>query len=132
LAGTVTGSGSRGYSRTIPVKETTASAIQQLLDWGAVCIGKTKASAFAFGAWPDQSFNYHYSWNPRGDGALGLSASSYGSAAAIAATDLLDFTIGSDTGGSVRNPADRVGVYGIRPTHNVIPVDGVISKRGSC
>jgi Asp-tRNA(Asn)/Glu-tRNA(Gln) amidotransferase A subunit family amidase len=112
LNGVHTGAGSRAYIRTYPTRNATAPAIQTLLDAGAVVVGKTKSSQFAFGEWPQDHIDVPYPWNPRADKYLGLSASSIGSASAIAGYDFLDFTIGSDTGGSVRNPADRVGVYG--------------------
>ncbi|KAJ9131342.1 Amidase family protein [Pleurostoma richardsiae] len=132
IAGILTSGGSREMLRLYDTPdENTAPAIQQLLDLGAVPIGKTKLTVFAFGAWPYQTDDFPYSWNPRADGYLGLSASSYGSAAAISAYDALDFTIGSDTLGSVRNPADRVGVYGLRPTWGVMNLTDVIPSASS-
>jgi Asp-tRNA(Asn)/Glu-tRNA(Gln) amidotransferase A subunit family amidase len=66
-----------------------------------------------------------YSWNPRADGYL--TASSSGSACAIAAYDWLDFTIGNDTRRSVRKPAALVvGVYGIRPSRGSMDLTGVV------
>ena len=67
-----------------------------------------------------------YSWNPRADGYLTASASSSGSACTIGAYEWLDFTIGSDTRGSVRNPAALVEVYGIRPSHGSMDLTGVV------
>ncbi|KAF2118816.1 amidase signature domain-containing protein [Lophiotrema nucula] len=129
LAGIVTGGGSTDYMRLYSTpKVKTAPAMQRLIDLGATPIGKTKSATFAWGAWPDQNDDVPYPWNPRADGYLGLSASSHGSASAIGAYDLLDFVIGTDTGGSVRNPADRVGVYGLRPTWGVVDVEGVIES----
>jgi Asp-tRNA(Asn)/Glu-tRNA(Gln) amidotransferase A subunit family amidase len=68
----------------------------------------------------------HYPWNPRGDGYLTAASSSSGSAAAIAAYEWLDITIGSDTRGSVRKPAAMVGSYGMRPTWNSMDLTGVL------
>jgi Asp-tRNA(Asn)/Glu-tRNA(Gln) amidotransferase A subunit family amidase len=62
------------------------------------------------------SFEEVTPFNPRGDGYQTPSSSSSGSAAAAAGYDWLDFTIGTDTGGSIRHPAGVNGVYGIRPS----------------
>ncbi|KAF7549281.1 hypothetical protein G7046_g8406 [Stylonectria norvegica] len=132
VAGVLTSGGSREMLRLRDSPDAiTAPAVQRLIDLGAVLIGKTKLTVFAFGAWPYQTDDFPYSWNPRADGYLGLSASSYGSAAAISAYDALDFTIGSDTLGSVRNPADRAGVYGLRPTWGVMNLTQVIPSASS-
>lgn len=129
VAGIITGGGSREYARLYNApKNATAPAILQLIKLGATAIGKTKSATFAWGAWPDQNDDIPYPWNPRADGYLGLSASSHGSAASIASYPELDFVIGTDTGGSVRNPADRAGVYGLRPSWGVIDVTGVITS----
>ena len=68
--------------------------------------------------------NHHYG-TPRNTHAPGCvpGGSSSGSAAAVAAR-LCDFAVGSDTGGSVRIPAAFCGVYGLRPTHGRIALDG--------
>ena len=65
-------------------------------------------------------FDYIAPFNPRGDGYQKPSSSSTGSAVACAGYDWLDFTIGTDTGGSIRHPAGVNGIYGIRPSlHSV-------------
>lgn len=129
LAGTLTGGGSREYPRLYNTpKNASAPAIQRLISLGAVLLGKTKSATFAYGAWRDQNDDIPYSWNPRADGYLGLSSSSYGSASAIGSYAELDFVLGTDTLGSVRNPADRVGVYGLRPTWGTIETEGVITS----
>jgi hypothetical protein len=129
VKGTITGGGSQDYTLLYNTpKNATAPAMLKLIEMGAVPVGKTKPATFAWGAWPDQNVDIPYPWNPRADGYLGLSASSHGSASAIAAYPELDFVIGTDTGGSVRNPADRAGVYGLRPTWGVIDVTGVITS----
>ncbi|EXJ54401.1 hypothetical protein A1O7_09740 [Cladophialophora yegresii CBS 114405] len=132
VRGIVLTGGSRAYAKLYdaPANET-APAIKRLLDLGAVLVGMAKLSTFAYGSWPYQNMDYSYSWNIRADGWLGLSASSFGSAAGIAAYDQLDFSVGSDTTGSVRNPADRVGVYGIRPSWGAIDLTKVIPSATS-
>lgn len=129
VEGIIMAGGSREYARLYDQpRNATAPAMLKLIGMGAVPLGNTKAATFAWGAWPDQNVDIPYPWNPRADGYLGLSASSHGSASAIAAYPQLDFVIGTDTGGSVRNPADRAGVYGLRPTWDVIDVEGVITS----
>ena len=124
--GLPTAAGSIAYQLTHDIPEETAPSIQMLLDLGAVIVGKTRTSQFAHGANPWEFVDVPYSWNPRADGYLTASASSSGSACAIAAYEWLDFTIGSDTRGSVRKPAALVGVYGIRPSHGSMDLTGVV------
>ena len=93
--GLPTAAGSIAYQLTHDIPEETAPSIQMLLDLGAVIVGKTRTSQFAHGANPWEFVDVPYSWNPRADGYLTASASSSGSACAIAAYEWLDFTIGS-------------------------------------
>ncbi|KAJ5815433.1 amidase signature enzyme [Penicillium riverlandense] len=127
IAGVKTGCGNRAYYSLYPERNVTASAIQILLDAGAVLVGKMKTSQFANGEiatadWVD----YHEPFNPRGDGEQDTSSSSAGPAAGIASYDWLDFAIGSDTGGSIRDPAGAQGIYGSRPSHGAISLDHVM------
>jgi Amidase len=124
--GLPTAAGSIAYQLTHDIPDETAPSIKMLLDLGAVMVGKTRTSQFAHGAHPWEFVDVPYSWNPRADGHLTASASSSGSACAIAAYDWLDFTIGSDTRGSVRKPAALVGAYGIRPSHGSMNLSGVV------
>ncbi|KAG6919782.1 hypothetical protein DXG01_001621 [Tephrocybe rancida] len=124
--GLPTGAGSLAYARVYPAPNTTAPAVQRLLDLGATLVGKTRTSQFAHGAQPWEFEDIPYSWNPRADGHLTASASSSGSACAIAGYDWLEFTVGSDTRGSVRKPAAFVGAYGIRPSHESLDLTGVV------
>lgn len=65
--------------------------------------------------------------NPRGDGWQKPSSSSTGSAAACAAYPWIDFTVGTDTGGSIRHPAGVMGVYGFRSSLGLLDDAGVLS-----
>lgn len=126
IAGTKRGCGNRAYFDLYPVVNTTVFAIQKLIDNGAILVGKAKTSQFANGEtatgdWVD----YHCPFNPRGDGYQ-QPASSTSSAASLAAYDWLDIIIGSDTGGSIREPAAQQGIYGIRPSHGAISFNGVM------
>lgn len=124
--GLKTGAGSLAYARAYPEANMTASSIQRLFALGATMVGKVRTSQFAHGSNPWDFIDIPYSWNPRADGYLTASASSTGSACAIAGYEWLDFTVGSDTRGSVRKPATLVGAYGIRPTHGSMDLTGVV------
>jgi Asp-tRNA(Asn)/Glu-tRNA(Gln) amidotransferase A subunit family amidase len=124
--GLPTAAGSLAYLQTHEIPTETAPSIEKLLQLGAVMVGKTRTSQFAHGAHPWEFRDVSYSWNPRGDGHLTASASSSGSACAIAAYEWLEFTVGSDTRGSVRKPAALVGAYGIRPSLGSMDLRGVV------
>lgn len=123
IAGHVTGCGNPDYRRTHGPAEATASSVTRLLEAGAAMVGKTITDEFAYSL---SGQNHHYG-APANSNAPGRSTggSSCGSAAAVAG-GLCDTALGSDTGGSVRIPAAYCGLYGLRPTHGRIPIDGVV------
>jgi amidase len=123
LAGVPTGAGSPEWLATHPVPMKSASIVDRLLDAGAKLVGKTHTDELA---WSLNGENAHYGTptNPAAPGRI-PGGSSSGSAAATAG-GLVDFAIGSDTGGSVRLPASYCGIYGIRTTHGRIPIDGAV------
>ncbi|KAG5723421.1 Glutamyl-tRNA(Gln) amidotransferase subunit A [Termitomyces sp. T112] len=126
VQGLPTGAGSLAYALVNPVPNTTAPSIQYLFSLGATLLGKTRTSQFAHGAQPWEYVDHAYSFNPRADGHLTASASSSGSACAVAGYEWVEFTVGSDTRGSVRKPAAFVGAYGMRPTHGSLYMAGVV------
>src|SRR5262249_53564135 len=91
-------------------------------------VGKTQTDEVSRGIFGE---NAHYGTplNPRAPGRV-PGGSSSGSAAAVAG-DLVDFALGTDTGGSVRVPASFCGIFGIRPTHGRLPFDGVVPQAPS-
>jgi len=95
--------------------------VQRLLDAGADMVGKTHTDEIT---WSLNGENAHYG-TPVNVNAPGRipGGSSSGSAAAVAG-GLCDFALGSDTGGSVRAPASFCGIYGIRPTHGRVSLEG--------
>jgi amidase len=121
VAGQRTGFGSPDWLRTHPPATRTAAAVQRLLDAGATLVGRTHTDEIA---WSILGENPHYG-TPMNVAAPGRipGGSSSGSAAAVAGR-LVDFALGSDTGGSVRLPASFCGLYGLRPTWGRIPLDG--------
>jgi len=122
VAGAKTGFGCPDWLRTHEPAARTAPAVQRLLDAGARLVGKTHTEEMA---WSLTGENAHYG-TPVNVAAPGRvpGGSSSGSAAAVAA-GLVDFALGSDTGGSVRLPASYCGILGIRPTHGRIPLEAV-------
>ncbi|GJD49267.1 2-amino-5-chloromuconic acid deaminase [Methylobacterium crusticola] len=123
LAGVPTGAGSPEWLATHPVPDRTAPAIEPLFAAGARLVGKTHTDELA---WSLNGENARYGTpvNVRAPGRI-PGGSSSGSAAATAA-GLVDFAIGSDTGGSVRLPASYCGLHGIRTTHGRIPLAGAV------
>ncbi len=115
--------GNPDWARTHPPADATAPAIEQLLDAGARLVGKTITDELAFSL---EGENVHYGTpiNSRAPGRL-PGGSSSGSASAVAA-GLVDFALGTDTGGSVRIPASYCGLFALRPTHGRVSLDGVM------
>ncbi|KAH7386531.1 amidase signature domain-containing protein [Cadophora sp. MPI-SDFR-AT-0126] len=127
IAGTKRGCGNRAYYDLYPERNTTAPAVQKLIDAGAIIVGKMKTSQFANGETATADWvDYHSPFNARGDGYSDPSSSSSGPGAGIGAYEWLDLALGSDTGGSVRNPAQVNGAYGNRPTHGLVMLDNVM------
>ncbi|RSM08741.1 hypothetical protein CEP52_004499 [Fusarium oligoseptatum] len=127
VQGLKTSNGNRAWYHLYPAANKTAPAVQNLLDAGAVIVGKMKTSQFANGEsatadWVD----YHAPFNPRGDGYQDPSSSSAGPAAGEAAYPWLDIALGSDTGGSIRSPSQVQGIYGNRPSHGLVSLDNVM------
>jgi amidase len=122
VAGAKTGFGCPDWLRSHEAAARTAPAAQMLLDAGAHLVGKTHTEEMA---WSLTGENAHYGTpvNVSGPGrAPGGSSSGW---ATVVAAGLVDFSIGSDTGGSVRLPASYCGILGLRPTHGRISLDGV-------
>jgi len=127
IKGLKTSGGNRAYYYLYPEQNATGPAVQRLLDQGAVLVGKAGTVQFANGDrvtadWVD----VHCPFNPRGDGYQDPSGSSSGSGAAIGAYEWLDLAVGSDTGGSMRGPAGRQGIYGNRPSTGAVSLNNVI------
>jgi amidase len=122
VAGFVSGAGNPDWLRTHKAARRTATAVEKLLAAGARLVGKTIMDELAFGSIGE---NRHYGTplNPAAPGRV-PGGSSSGSASAVAG-GAVDFALGTDTGCSVRLPAALCGLYGIRPTHGRVSVDGV-------
>jgi amidase len=122
LRGLVTGCGNPRWRETHPPAAAHAVCVEQILAAGAVCLGKTVTDELAFGLDGENHF-YGTPLNPRAPERV-PGGSSSGSASAVAC-GLVDFALGTDTGGSVRVPASNCGLFGLRPTHGRVSLAGV-------
>ncbi|KAI9663804.1 MAG: hypothetical protein M1821_007294 [Bathelium mastoideum] len=127
VSGVHTSDGNRAWYHLYPAASANALPIQRLVDAGAVVVGKMKSSQFANGETATADWvDYHSPFNPRGDGYQDPSSSSSGPGAGAASYPWLDLTIGSDTGGSIRGPSEVQGLFGNRPSHGLVALDGVM------
>lgn len=99
----------------------TAPVVQKLWDAGAIMAGKTVCDEFAFSMTGD---NAHYGAPLNGAAPMRISGGSSSGSASAVSNGMVDFALGTDTGGSVRAPASHCGLVGLRPTHGRVSLVG--------
>jgi amidase len=121
VAGYPTGAGNPHVLARSGIKTRHAPVVAVLLDAGARFVGKTITDELAFSA---RGNNAHFGAPLNGAAPWRISGGSSSGSASVVSTGLADFALGSDTGGSVRGPANHCGLYGIRPTQDRLSLEG--------
>ena len=120
VAGLPTTAGSAIYAKAAPAAED-AEAIRRLRAAGAVLVATLNMDEFAYGF---ATINAVHGTTRNPHDLSRLAGGSSGGSAAVVAAGLLPFSLGSDTNGSIRVPASLTGIYGLKPTHEGLPLQG--------
>jgi amidase len=128
VAGYPTGGGSPHVLAMSGIKSRSAPIVQRMLDAGARFVGKTHTDEFAFSL---NGKNAHFGTPVNGAAPDRIPGGSSSGSASAVSNRLCDFALGSDTGGSVRGPANHCGLFGIRPTQDRLSLEGCLPLAAS-
>lgn len=123
VAGVPTGAGNPRWLETHPVPDCHSPLVAALLAEGATLCGKTITDELAYSIHGD---NLHYGMPLNSAAPERIPGGSSSGSVAAAAAGLVDFALGTDTGGSTRVPASYCGVWGLRTTHDLLSRDGLV------
>jgi amidase len=124
VAGYPTSGGSPHLLALSGLKTQTSSTVRKLLDAGARFVGKTITDELAFSL---NGKSVHFGTPVNGGAPDRIPGGSSSGSASAVSNRVCDFALGSDTGGSVRGPANHCGLFGIRPTHGRISLDNCVA-----
>ncbi|XP_071715779.1 translocon at the outer membrane of chloroplasts 64-like [Rutidosis leptorrhynchoides] len=123
INGYVTGFGHPDWERTHEAASQTSAVVSALVDGGATCVGKTVVDEMSFGI---SGENRHYGAPTNPVAPARIPGGSCSGAAVAVAAKLVDFSLGVDTVGGVRQPAGHCGVFGFRPSYGAVSHVGIV------